>query len=283
MTAIALILTAASVLAPAGPWQGSTQEVVIPDLVADEVRAIILFEFDGLAEEDLIVERVEQLRDRGKAYIKLQGKRYVVRLRCRKTDFGPQWGLAESDFSGSSTEIKGEDAVEEKTEPAEAEAQPAPTVVAPASAVPDQGYRAFLSGFVTTLREGLSSNYARFYYRDDDFNIAAAEESPEQAVSRLQQQRRRFVTRCGEVARRLAAFESFEVTRVVATGITEPMMADLKTLMPKVREFYNTAVVELLLDGVAGSITLEGVVLVGDEWRIGGIAEFLFPPKPKKQ
>jgi len=69
----------------------------------------------------------------------------------------------------------------------------------------------------------------------------------------------------------------------VATGITESMMADLKTLMPEVREFYNTAVVELLLDGVAGSITLEGVALVGDKWRIGGVAEFLFPPPPKKQ
>ena len=269
-------------LLAAAPQGLAEQDQGIPELTTEAAASVLLFEIEGLAPEDLSVERVVALHDRAKVYFQMRGRPYYAKFRCRATDFGATWGL-EEDVERSIQPLQVESAAEPEAEqPAAEETEPATVNVPPEAEsvlMPEGsgGYRAFLAQFVTLLRDGGRDSYAGYFYSDGDFNITQSEETPAESLARLQRRRHQFAATCSGISEELARFGEFQVSEIVATGISPAMMSDLQPLMPEVREFYNTAVVELLLDGRPGSITLEGVALVGGAWRVGGISGYAFP------
>lgn len=275
-------IVVALALFAAAPGAQAGQEQEIPELTAEIAASVLLFEIEGLAPEDLDVERIVALYDNAKVYFSMHGRPHLARFRCRATDFGARWGL-EEDAERSIKPLPAEGAEEQaEREPAVVEPEATAVEVPPAAEsvlMPEGsgGYRAFLAQFVTSLHDGDRDSFAGYFYSDSDFDITQSEGTPAESLARLQRQRRQFAASCRGIAEELARFSDVTVSEVVATGITPAMMGDLQPLMPDVREFYNTAVVELLLDGRLGSITLEGVALVGGAWRVGGIASHAFP------
>jgi hypothetical protein len=268
-----LFLTA---LGPPG-FSQEAQVRNVPELEAAEVSEILLFEVDGLKQDELVVERVERLHDRAKAYVVLRGRPLIVRLRCRNTDFGPRWGL-ERDFVGSTSDWQRETPAEAVPEQPTGD-EAATTVEPPAEPAPataEDTYKLFLADFIAALREGRGA-YEAFYFRNDDFDLAASDEDSRASLERLARDRDHFVQRCSELSRALAAFRQLEIGDITAYGITDAMMNDLKPLMPGIKTFYNSAVINLRLDGRPGVITLEGVAQMPAGWRIGALADFELP------
>ncbi|HUX07592.1 MAG TPA: hypothetical protein VMX35_09795 [Acidobacteriota bacterium] len=268
-------------LLAATPLQQETEQVQdIPELDADEVRQVLMFEIEGLSDDELLIERIEHLHDQAKAYVVLSGRALIIRFRCRQSDFGPRWGL-ESDYANSvierTTERPQQTAAhaEERRETAEPDVAQEEPEVSPVMGSDD--YRDFLIDFVTAIRKNEAGSFEKFYFREGDFDLSATEENPVDALARLQRERRSFVGRCNELGSALSAYSSFEIEEIVATGITVAMMNDLQVLMPRVRAFYNAAVITVLLGGRRGSITLEGVALLDDGWRVGAVAGFDLP------
>jgi hypothetical protein len=278
------LITLACLLTPS-PWQDVEQGLEIPAIEIEEIREIILFEWDGLSDEDLVIEQVKRLHDRAKAYVVVRGQRLIFSLRCVLTDFGPRWGL-DGDLSASVRAWPGDEPEGlESAQPPPA-AEPAPTEeetaeTTTAAGGDESGYLSFITGFVATMSgtgEG-GADFASFYYSDTDFNLEAAEGTPEEALDRVQRQRRLFARRCRELASELAGFENVEVEEVVATGIPDAALDELKVLMPGIREFYNTAAVTLIIDGRPGRIVLEGIANIDGQWRLGGLAEHSLPER----
>ncbi len=270
---LVIFLTVAAVPSPQEKEQ--TQE--IPELNADEVRQVLMFEIEGLDGDELVIERIERLHDQAKVYITLSGSPMIARFLCRQTDFGPRWSL-EGDVANSMVERTAEPSQPRTGERAETDIPD--TLKGVPGVSPTAGsddYRGFLADFVTVIREFNTGRFEEFYFKDGDFDLSATEEVPEEALARLQRERRRFVGRCRELGSALTAYSSFEIEEIVATGITETMMGDLRALMPGVRAYYNSAVITVLAGGRRGSITLEGVALMDDGWRVGAVAGFNLP------
>jgi hypothetical protein len=254
----------------------------VPKLDAAEVSRILIFEVEGLQEKDLAVERVEALHDRAKAYVLLRGRPLIVRLQCRVTDFGPRWGL-EGSYADSVSDWQRETPAEESQPEVKAEAQREERAPNISPGDENDAYKLFLADFIAAVREGRNSDYEKFYYREADFNLAASEESPEATRERLLREHDYFIRRCDELNRALAGFAHLEIEEITAYGITAAMMSDLLPLMPGIRVFYNSAVIKVKLDGLRGFITLEGVALMQDGWRVGAIASFDLPQPPEPQ
>ncbi len=281
MKTFVLLVIFLTVAASPSP-QEKEQPQEIPKLSADEVRQVLMFEIEGLNSDELVIERIERLHDQAKVYITLSGRPMIARFRCRQSDFGPRWGL-ESDVANSIIERTPEPSRLAEPRGGERAETYIPNALQGVPGVPpaagSDDYRGFLADFVTVIREFNTGRFEEFYFKDGDFDLSATEEVPEEALARLQRERRRFVGRCRELGSALTVYSSFEIEEIVATGISETMMNDLRALIPGVRTYYNSAVITVLVGGRRGSITLEGVALMDDGWRVGAVAGFDLPAR----
>ena len=263
----------------------------VPALESGEVIAILVFEIEGLADGDVEVQQIKQLHERAKAYVKIGGRSAIVILNCRKTDFGPRWGLAGNIADSiiyTSTAEGSDQATEEQVSVEsgqEADLRPGADE-APDSALPTEElseYQQFLIDFVTALREGRSESYTDFFFRDDDFNLETADEPLAEALAELRRQRREFLNRCAELSRELSRYRDYSIVDISVTGVPPDALEHVRVLLPTVVEFYSTATISIELDGAGGTITLEAVTKVGTGWRVGTVSDFLFPPAPEPE
>ncbi len=280
-----LLVFVAALLSPTLPQDaGAGQDIPVLEPVG--VVEILIFEIDGLTEAEIEIERIKRLHDRAKAYVKIRDRGFVVSLRCRRTDFGPRWGLA-GDPADSVIEL--DLAVEPPAPPltitpseAEREGEPAASAVdAGDRQEPSEGstaYQLFLTEFVSSLRKGLDERYAGYNFRDADFDLEGTDKPLAEALADIRSHRELFVKRCQELSRDLSSYDSCSVVSVVATGMPSSLMAEVRAIMPTAEEFYSTVVVTLDLDGREGTITLEGVTLLEGSWRIGAVAVYSLPP-----
>ena len=285
---LAALFCLAAPFTSVGPVQDA-----IPALEPEDVVAVLLFEIEGLAEGDVVVERVGQLYDRGRATVVIRGRRMVLLLRCRLSDFGPHWGLQGTLDNSLYAEPPAEAEPPLEALPAlEAEAPPAAETAESADDVfiPDaedtHDYQLFLTEFMAALKEGAEESYAGFYYRESDFD---AESPAAPTRAELESRRRSFVESCRRLSRDLARFETLTVVQVVARGIPQVQLDVGARLLPGLLEFYSPAVVEMQLDDRWGRIVLDGVARLGDGWRVGEVGELQFPgegdaePEPESE
>jgi hypothetical protein len=258
----------------------------IPALEADAVKSILLFEIEGLQDTDVVVENIKLLGDKAKATVMIRGERKTVSLICRKGDFGPVWEL-EGSVEESLVQVEGEPATatEAESAPARETAPEGEPEVRPAMVTRDaMEYQAFLTDFVTTLRDGREADFEDFYYKESDFDMARVEGTPEEARAKFAAERGFFLKACSEVSGLLRNYRSFEVISVVATGVPARVKRRLSTWVPALVDFYSSAYIEVELDGNRGMISIDGIAGLEDGWRVGAIADYQLPiPQPEPQ
>lgn len=263
----------------------------IPELSTDQIKAILLFEMDGISADDIVVEEIKTLEDKARAHVRVKGQSLTVRLQCRMTDFGPRWDLdGSAEESIRTLESPAEEtgkletvAAEEKEIPASLERQPQPEAEQGGISRDTLEYQRFLVDFVTALRRGEESSYDSFFYKGNDFDLGYAELPPGEALAKVARDRAEFRQGCIDLSSALQRYEDFAILSVVATGVPDRVMDDVKTIMPGVLEFFNTAVIDLRLDGVRGTINLEGIARLADGWRVGLIADYQLPSVSDQQ
>jgi hypothetical protein len=144
-------------------------------------------------------------------------------------------------------------------------------------------YQDFLTGFVMALREGREEDFESFYYKESDFDMDQVEGTPDAARAKFSAELGFFIRACSEVSGLLRGYQSFEVISVAAAGVPARVKRRLSTWMPTLVDFYGTAYIEVELDGDRGMISVDGLAMLMDGWRVGAIADYQLPSTKQEQ
>ena len=250
------------------------QEQEIPPLTKEIVLELLRFELPDINPETMTVLDVRQLEELGRAEVRDGSAEAIVKLQCQRTDFGPKWRFAEP----LPPELKtaGLPApTPEKTPPPQQEEPQSETPAEsqqPAEAAPSISYKVFLTRLFDAVRAEREEDYAGFYFREGDFNLeaVAAEGDP---LQQLEDRRTAFMRQCVQLSLQLRGAERFDTISFFATRSSNSERAELRGLMPQARRYIKAVSVEVMVDGRLGTIIFEGLTLMPDGWRLGGIVK----------
>jgi hypothetical protein len=245
------------------------QDQEIPPLTKEVVLELLHFELPDTDAALISVLAVHQLDELGRAEVRVGAYEATVRLQCQQTDFGPKWRLAEP----LPPELKSADNPE--APPSEESPRTRPPEVQtnrpedPAETTPAVSYKSFLEGLFNAVRTEQEDSYAEFYYRDDDFALdAVAGENP---LQQLADRRTEFMRQCVQLSLQLKDAKRFATISYFATRSSKDERAELRALMPQSRRYIKAVSVEIMVDGSLGTVVFEGLTLLQDGWRLGGI------------
>ena len=78
---------------------------------------------------------------------------------------------------------------------------------------------------------------------------------------------------CVQLSLQLRSAERFDAISFFATRSSNSERAELRGLMPQARRYIKAVSVEVMVDGRLGTIIFEGLTLMPDGWRLGGIVK----------
>jgi hypothetical protein len=180
-----MLLVFLALISPLGFCQEDVKSE-IPPLDPQNIRELLLFEFEELVKEELIIENVRQLDDRARADLIIKGKTVPLSLICRKTDFGTSWRLSSLQPLQEllSSKPKPVGTVEKKEEKAEdprigifdtPESKPSqknPEAKPENKSHQAESYQNFLRSFIDTVLAGSDeAGVGEFYFKDEDFKL----------------------------------------------------------------------------------------------------------------
>lgn len=290
-----IIIFAVSLLMPGVAMPVFAQEQEIPELRPQDMTALFLFEFDSLKESDIAIDEIRQLDDMARVSVSVKGTSLQLRLECRQTDFGPHWRLDENSLamvkdlliSEETSAPESRQPIPQEDEPRrnpgttpaagtyEEQADAPPLSAGDGQQVEERNYRDFFEDFINTVRSGESEKFAGFYFRDDDFDYTKTDIPVEESMSNIRISRQQFISQCELLSAILSRYKEVAVVSVVANEVPEWVMAKVKEMLPTATQYYNTATVELLLDGELQTVKLRALVLLRNGWRVGMITKNL--------
>lgn len=267
------------------------EESKIPPLAPETIKELILFEFEGLKQEDFNISDIRLLDNRARAILLYHGKELPLQFVCKKTDFGPSWRISDLDdlktFFNENVSASPPGEVAEETEKLPAPENPEYRTENPeerplevkelSAAEKGESYQSFLEGFVRALKEDGEVDFARFYFRDDDFlleNAASEDGDPRETLAK---QRQEFVSSCQKLSQQIKKYQTFQIQSSFASSSSKAERAKLRDLMPGARRFRASVSLEVLADGELGKLTIEGLVMLERGWCMGKIASSELP------